>query len=152
MRIDNQSTGQNFASYSSVGTGNGGTEVRNEKSAQITKDFSGLAEVKDSRSVLSSPEQASKAEQASNPQQVNSPEQIINAVSEVSEFAQTSNRQLAFSVDENSQKQVVKVTDSESGEVIRQIPSEEFLTLSERLKDLNADVGTAVGVLFNKQV
>lgn len=77
---------------------------------------------------------------------------IENAVAEISEFVLANNRQLNFSVDEGSDKPVVKVTDAESGEIIRQIPSEEVLRLSERLKDLQSDVGAAVGVLFNKQV
>lgn len=78
--------------------------------------------------------------------------QIESAVAEISEFLQAQNRQLAFSVDEGSQRSVVKVTDSASGEVIRQIPSEEVLELSKRIRDLQSDVGAAVGVLFNKQV
>ena len=81
-----------------------------------------------------------------------SAEQIENTVSILNEFVQTNSRQLKFSVDEGSNKQVVKVTDSESGEIIRQIPSEEVLRLSERLQELQMEVGTAVGFLFNKQV
>lgn len=81
-----------------------------------------------------------------------STEQIENAVSQLSEFVKNNSRQLNFSVDEGSNKQVVKVTDAESGKVIRQIPSEEVLKLSERLQDLQTEVGTAVGLLFNKQV
>ena len=81
-----------------------------------------------------------------------SSQQIETAVAQLSEFVQTNNRQLNFSVDEGSNKQVVKVTDAESGKIIRQIPSEEVLALSERLQDLQTEVGTAVGLLFNKQV
>jgi flagellar protein FlaG len=81
-----------------------------------------------------------------------SAEQIETAVSQLTEILQTNNRQLSFSVDEGSNKQVVKVTDAVTGEVIRQIPSEEVLKLSERLQDLQLDVGTAAGLLFNKQV
>lgn len=77
---------------------------------------------------------------------------IENAIAEIGEFVHANNRQLNFSVDEGSDRPVVKVTDAESGEIIRQIPSEEVLRLSERLKDLQSDVGAAVGVLFNKQV
>lgn len=79
-------------------------------------------------------------------------EQIESAVSQLSEFVQTNNRQLNFSVDEGSNKQVVKVTDAQTGDVIRQIPTEEVLKLSERLQDLQTEVGTAVGLLFNKEV
>ena len=78
--------------------------------------------------------------------------QIDTAVSQLNEFVQSNSRQLNFSVDEGSNKQVVKVTDAESGKIIRQIPSEEILRLSERLQDLQTEVGTAVGFLFNKQV
>jgi flagellar protein FlaG len=81
-----------------------------------------------------------------------SAEQIENAVSKLNEFAKNNSRDLNFSVDEGSNKQVVKVTDSESGKIIRQIPSEEALRTSERLQDMQTEVGTAVGFLFNKQV
>ena len=101
---------------------------------QQTKDFSVSAETK---------------KQASN--NVNA-EQIEKAVSQLSEFVKTNNRQLNFSVDEGTNKQVVKVTDAESGQIIRQIPSEEVLKLSERLQDLQTELGTVVGLLFNKQV
>lgn len=85
-------------------------------------------------------------------EQLISNDSIKAAVEELSDFAKASNRQLNFSVDENSDRAVVKVTDAESGEVIRQIPSEEVLKLSERLRDLQSDLGNAVGILFNKQV
>ncbi|MFT5923061.1 MAG: flagellar protein FlaG [Paraglaciecola sp.] len=81
-----------------------------------------------------------------------SAEQIETVVSQLSKFVQTNSRQLSFSVDEGSNKQVVRVTDAESGQIIRQIPSEEVLKLSERLQDLQTELGTVIGVLFNKQV
>jgi flagellar protein FlaG len=81
-----------------------------------------------------------------------SAKQIEAAVSELSELVQTNKRQLSFSVDEGSDKQVVKVIDAESGDIIRQIPTEEVLKLSERLQELQLDVGTVVGLLFNKHV
>lgn len=80
-----------------------------------------------------------------------STQELDEALLEVNEFVQTRNKQLNFSVDEDSGKQVVKVTDSESGDVIRQIPTEEVLSLSRRIQDLQMDVGSAVGMFFNKQ-
>ena len=79
-------------------------------------------------------------------------QEIESAVDEVSEFVQAQNRNLNFSFNEESNRSVVKVTDSETGELIRQIPSEEVLKLSEKIRDLQTDVGAAVGVLFNKEV
>lgn len=43
-------------------------------------------------------------------------------------------RKLEFSIDEDSGRNVVKVIDSDSGEVIRQFPSEEVLKLSSVAK------------------
>lgn len=79
-------------------------------------------------------------------------EEVESAVTEINQFVQAQNRQLNFSFDENSKRSVIKVTDSESGDIIRQIPSEDVLKLSERLKELQTDLGAAVGVLFNKEV
>lgn len=45
-------------------------------------------------------------------------------------------RDLRFSVDEETGRTVVKVLDSRSGEVIRQIPPEEMLALAEDLERL----------------
>ena len=48
-------------------------------------------------------------------------------------FARSLNRDLSFSVHEASGRTVVRVLDGETREVIRQIPSEEFLRISESL-------------------
>ncbi|GGO73911.1 flagellar protein FlaG [Bowmanella pacifica] len=79
-------------------------------------------------------------------------EEVEQAVEQVKEFIFAHNRQLSFSVDEDSKRSVIRVTDPESGTVIRQIPSEEVLKLAERIRELQSDVGAAVGVLFNKAV
>jgi flagellar protein FlaG len=81
-----------------------------------------------------------------------SAEKIENAVSQLTEILQTNNRKLNFSVDEDSNKQVVKVTDAVTGDIIRQIPSEEVLKLSECLQEFQLDESTVVGLLFNKLV
>lgn len=78
--------------------------------------------------------------------------ELAGAVQEIQSFLQAQNRNLAFSVDENTNRSVVTVKDSTSGDVIRQIPSDEVLRLAERIKDLQQDIGSSVGVLFNKQV
>ncbi|MBR9726760.1 flagellar protein FlaG [Shewanella intestini] len=44
---------------------------------------------------------------------------------------------LKFSVDEDSGEQVIKVQDVQSGDVIRQIPSEEALKLAEKLSEVS---------------
>lgn len=65
-------------------------------------------------------------------------EQVRSAVSEIEKFLSTSRRNLEFSTDEESGKIVVKVIASETGELIRQLPSEEALRIAHSLSDVNS--------------
>ena len=71
-------------------------------------------------------------------QQVSGPEQLERAVSDLASAIQSVQRNLNFSIDEDSGRTVIKVIDSQSDEVIRQIPSEEVLALSQRLKEISS--------------
>lgn len=64
--------------------------------------------------------------------------QVEQAVSSIQEFVQSVRRNLDFQVDESSGRVVVKVTDSESGNVIRQMPTEEALKLAESLDEVRS--------------
>lgn len=63
---------------------------------------------------------------------------LDNALTSLQSQMKTLNRDLNFSVDDSTGDVVVKVIDVESGNVIRQLPSEEALRLSERLEDLRS--------------
>lgn len=65
-------------------------------------------------------------------------ESLDSAVASISSFVQGVQRSLDFSVDDTSGEVIVKVTDRDSGEVIRQLPSEEALRLSEQLESLRS--------------
>ena len=58
--------------------------------------------------------------------------QIEAAVSKLKEYADAQKRELNFSIDEVSEQTVIKVFNASSGELVRQIPSEEALKLAER--------------------
>jgi len=66
-------------------------------------------------------------------------EQLKAAMSQISNYVQNVQRNLNFSIDETSGQTIVKVIDSESEEVIRQIPSEEMLALARRLSELGGE-------------
>lgn len=74
---------------------------------------------------------------------VASPERLQEAVDNIQEFVQSVRRDLNFSLDDSSGRVVVKVTDSRSGDVIRQIPSEEALKLAESLSEARSLLFTA---------
>ena len=63
-------------------------------------------------------------------------DQIEAAVEKLADFAQSLSRGLTFSVDDITGQTVIVVTDSESDEVVRQIPSEELLDLARKLQEL----------------
>lgn len=63
---------------------------------------------------------------------------LEEAVISIQNFVQSIRRDLNFSLDESSGRVVVKVTDSASGEVIRQLPSEEALRLAESLDEVRS--------------
>jgi len=65
-------------------------------------------------------------------------EPIEQAVSSIQSFVQSIQRDLNFSLDDSSGRVVVKVTDTTSGEVIRQLPSEEALRLAESLEEVRS--------------
>ena len=59
--------------------------------------------------------------------------QLADAVAQVQGFTQSLAKDLTFSIDEDSGKTVVKIIDSSTKEVIRQIPSEEMLGIAQAL-------------------
>jgi len=61
--------------------------------------------------------------------------QLHDAIGTVNDFVQNIHRELQFSVDQDLGRTVVKVVDSESGDLIRQIPEEIFLELARKVKE-----------------
>ena len=62
-------------------------------------------------------------------------DQLKVAVKTANDFVQTVQRDLHFSIDDETDRTVVKVVESSSGEVIRQIPDETFLELARKMKE-----------------
>ncbi|MGK5013946.1 flagellar protein FlaG [Janthinobacterium sp. HLS12-2] len=58
-------------------------------------------------------------------------EQLNKAVSELNQSSQMKTQGIEFSIDEDSQRTVVKVVDQETKEVLRQIPTKEALELAK---------------------
>lgn len=69
---------------------------------------------------------------------------VKKAVVEGNSLLQVVNRNLQFTVDETTKELVVKVVDSESGELVRQIPSEEMLAFLQRMQELEGQQGLMI--------
>lgn len=68
------------------------------------------------------------------PQQQPSKEQVQKAVESMRQMIETTApNSLAFSIDDDTGKTIVRVTDAQTGEMIRQIPSKELLEIARSL-------------------
>jgi len=63
-------------------------------------------------------------------------EQLDKVAQQLQDFMGDLNRNIQFVVDEDSGRDVIKVIDKTSGDLIKQYPSEEVLTLVSKLSDM----------------
>jgi len=73
------------------------------------------------------------------------PEELTQVVESLNSIVQTMKRNISFDVDKDSGRVVISVSDSDTKELIRQIPSEDALKLLKRMD-------AAVGLLFSEKV
>lgn len=74
---------------------------------------------------------------------------LASAVDDLNKFVQSTQRDLQFSIDQGSGRTVVKVVDPQTGDVIRQIPSELALSLAQALRDGDE---LRAGFIFSERV
>ncbi|HJS14255.1 MAG TPA: flagellar protein FlaG [Rheinheimera sp.] len=133
---------------SSVITGNFGYQPTAPKAAaNVAVELNKMKGI----SETAAPESKEKAETVQAEQAVTTDE-LGEAVENINQFVNSQGRTLNFSVDEESGKPIVKVIDFETKEVIRQIPSEEVLTMAKAIKRLQEDLGSATGLMFDKTI
>lgn len=78
--------------------------------------------------------------------------QVMQAMDTASQFASVQNLKLQFTSEEHNGVFVVKVVDQESKKVIRQIPSQEFLKVAEKIHDILKTTDQVKGLLFESKV
>ncbi len=66
-------------------------------------------------------------------------------VKEINQFIQIFNSKIAFEIDKDTGKTILKIIDSQTNEIIRQIPPEELLRISKRISEL-------LGLIINARV
>lgn len=74
-----------------------------------------------------------------------SAEKLQASVDKLNQFMKEGQRSLAFTVDDSAEQVVVRVTDRETNELVRQIPTEEALAIQEHLDSV-------MGMLLNEKV
>ena len=63
------------------------------------------------------------------------PIDVHKAAEKLNSLARSQQRNVSFSVDNEAETTVIKITKTETGELIRQIPSEEILALRVKLRN-----------------
>ncbi|WP_330540350.1 flagellar protein FlaG [Aeromonas hydrophila] len=81
---------------------------------------------------------------------------IENEVQKLQDFSKLQGWTVNFSVEKDLDQVVIKVVDAETKSMIRQIPSEELLAISKRIKDLHeSDAtggGSRAGLLLDNEI
>ena len=75
-------------------------------------------------------------------------EKLEKMVSHLKDYVQNMNRDMDFSVDDQTGRFIVTVTDSQTKELIRQIPSEELLSIARHLADYVDEANAPKGFLI----
>jgi flagellar protein FlaG len=79
---------------------------------------------------------AQKSPEESDVHQHLTSQQLDKVAQQLQDFVGDLNRNIEFSVDEDSGRDVIKVIDKDSGDLLKQYPSEEVLTLVSKLSDM----------------
>ena len=77
-------------------------------------------------------------------------DRLDEAVSDINSYVQNINRKLQFSVNEDLPlgRAVIKVIDSETDKVIREIPSEEAIAIAKRISEQFEETASIEGLVF----
>ena len=70
---------------------------------------------------------------------------ITNLVASVNEYVQVFSTKVTFGYDHENERQVILVKDSETGEIIRQIPPREMLNLLKQLEEIS-------GIIYHNHI
>ncbi len=81
-----------------------------------------------------------------------SSESIADTVEEMNQSSTIRNTSLQFVFDERDEPPVVKVIDTDNGEMIRQIPSELVVKLSKAIEEMADNENSRMGFLFDNQI
>jgi len=103
------------------------------ESVQNTSAKEGVEVSLQSQSIDQTGNKEISAEQEGNEALPGDTKDVKEAVAKLNDYVQTMERKLEFEMDDDSGLTVIKVFDKESAEMIRQLPSEEALTLARSL-------------------
>lgn len=69
---------------------------------------------------------------------------IDQLIERANQIASANNKEIKFRLDNDGNPPVIIISDKKTGEILRQIPSEEMLRLSDKMEDF-------IGLIFNRR-
>jgi len=129
---------------SSPSASDGSTRLNSSQREQVIET---VQEVRDRTQ-----QQTVQAEQRASEAQSVDKGSVAEVIEKINQSPSIRNTSLQFVFDEQGEPPVVKVMDQESGEMIRQIPSELAVKLSKAIEELADNQDSRSGILFDKQV
>lgn len=132
---------------SAVNVINNGNQAGQDLIPDNAEKTSKINQQVDSAKNVSLAEQMAKAEEIKKTQEksaeetvVMTPSQLEKVAQQLQDFMGEMNRSLEFLVDKDSGRDVIKVLDKGTGELVKQYPSEEVLTLISKLSDATGNL------------
>jgi flagellar protein FlaG len=107
---------------------------------QVAKDAAAKPETAAAKVKLQAPE---KVDLGFNPQEMR--ENIQEAIDRLNQQLKANGRDLSFQMDEEINRPIITVRNIETGEVVRQIPSEEIIRMAHSIEE-------GKGLLFNESL
>lgn len=141
--ISNQAT---LSPVTDIATGANGNTA-NIDTSQIRPELQNLGKVTEAKENEAT---ADKDKQDTSTQL--STAEVESVLEQLTQEPVLSNFGLKFAVDESSSRTIISIVDKDSGEVIRQIPSEEIQAIQKRVAELSDKMGELRGIIFNKEI
>lgn len=122
----------------------------------VSDSRQGLAQLVDKISITKGRELPLEGKAAPHPRQSIQVDSLLASVETINTFVQSLQRDLSINLDADSGRTVIKVIDRDSGNTIRQIPSEEALSMAKQIAVLRDGVSdtreATTGLLFSGSV
>ena len=115
------------------------------EAVQPRTPVSNVVDIKSDPAALKKTAEADKATAEEVASQQNIRDNLESTVNQLNDIAQSIKRDLKFSVDDSSGQTIISVVDTQSQEVIRQIPPDYVLNVRENIESLK-------GILFSAEI
>jgi flagellar protein FlaG len=125
---------------------------RAETSVDKTVEVKEAKEVKDAAKVIAQQELKAANKSQSDPDVEQETQQLKDAMAIISEFLNIPIRSVNFAEHDGTDKTVIKIFDRENQELIKQFPSDEILSIAQRIAELQQDVGARTGILLDESI